>query len=239
MFYIKCADILFQVNNRYNYIYEKCKDYILQTSEKPDLILEPSEERIQYSVDYKKKYDGEDISMAEAEFDAAPYPVYGSLPEFNAFWLHSAVVELDGAAYAFTANPGTGKTTHIHLWKQLYGDEIRIINGDNPIVRLKDGVFYAYGTPFCGKEGYQVNTGVPLKGLCFLERAETNSIERYDPSLAYARLLHDNFSISQSTLLAHMNLYEQFLEKVPVYILKCNMDPEAARVARKGLCGNG
>jgi hypothetical protein len=100
---------------------------------------------------------------------------------------------------------------------------------------LEDGVFNAYGTPFCGKEGWQVNKGVKLCGICFLERAIENRISEMDKAFAYARLLRDNYNITPETLIAHMELYERLVEQVPVYRLECNMDIEAAYVARRGL----
>jgi hypothetical protein len=236
MFYIKCANILIQVNNRYELIREKCKDYITKIDdEAPQIIMEPSDNRIQFSVDYKRRFEGTEISLDEAEYDAAPYPVYHQFAYYDAFWLHAALIEVDGKGYAFTAYSGCGKSTHVGLWKKAFGDEVSIINGDNPIVRLEDGVFIAYGTPFCGKEGWQINKGVRLCGICFLERATDNRISPMDTAFAYARLLRDNFNITPETLEAHMELYEKLVEQVPVYKLECNMEIEAAKVARRGL----
>ena len=235
MFRIRVAEILMQINNRYDYIREKCSDYIVEEDRDPEIIMEPSEDRIQYSIDYKWRYDQEKISISEAEYDAAPYTIYHLLPEFDAFWLHAAVVEMDGKAYAFSAAPGYGKSTHVNLWKKVFGDKVRIINGDNPIIRLQDGVFYAYGTPFCGKEGYQENIGVPLKGICFLKRASENRIQRVAPASAYVRLLRDNYNITPETMEMHMKLYERLIEQVPVYSLHCNMADEAAIIAWEGM----
>lgn len=239
MFKIRAAGILMQINNRYEYIRDKCADYIVYEDNEPDIIMEPSEERIHFSIDYKWRYDQERISVPEAEYDAAPYTIYHLLPRFDAFWLHAAVVEMDGKAYAFSAAPGCGKSTHVNLWKKVFGDKVRIINGDNPIIRLHDGVFYAYGTPFCGKEGYQVNTGVPLKGICFLKRSSENRIQRAEPISAYIRLLRDNYNITPETQNMHMKLYEQLIEQVPVYLLQCNMKEDAALVAWEGMKCDG
>jgi len=235
MFMMRAAGLLFQVNNQYDYIREKCSDYIVQESTAPDIIMEATNSRIHFSQDFKLRYDNEVISAAEAEYDAAPYMIYHLLPDFDAVWLHAAVIELDGQAYAFTAPSGYGKSTHIHLWQQAFGDQIRVINGDNPILRVHDGVFYAYGTPFCGKEGYQINTGVPLRGICCLQHDDNNYIERREPASAFARLLADNYNITPETLESHMQIYERLVESVPVYILHCNESPEAALVAWEGM----
>ena len=60
------------------------------------------------------------------------------LPYFDAFLLHSACFDVDGVGVAFAAHSGTGKTTHMLLWKELLGDRMTIVNGDKPIVRFFD-----------------------------------------------------------------------------------------------------
>ena len=41
----------------------------------------------------------------------------------------------------FTAQSGTGKSTHIKLWKKHFGKDVDIVNGDKPIVRVfNDGI---------------------------------------------------------------------------------------------------
>ena len=102
------------------------------------------------------------------------------MPDFDAFLLHAAVIEVDGLAYAFAAPSGTGKTTHIALWKKFFGDRANIINGDKPIIRFENGTPYIYGTPWCGKEGYNINTKAPLAALCFIERSPENTIHLFE-----------------------------------------------------------
>ena len=118
--------------------------------------------------------------MRHRNFPGRRIPFIPSFRQFDALWLHSAVMEMDGEGYAVTAPSGYGKTTHARLWLKAFPGKARIINGDNPIVRKEGEGFMAYGTPFCGKEGYQVNIGVPLKGFCYLKHGEANSIRRLD-----------------------------------------------------------
>ena len=133
---------------------------------------------------------------------------------------------------------GRGKSTHAKNWLTYYPDRARIINGDEPIIRRVDGIYRAYGTPFCGKERYNINTSAPLQGLCYLQRGETNAIERMEPTEAFAYLMTDyqNYgTIQEENRLQYMDLLTDFVEKIPVYILTCNQDPEAARVAFEGM----
>lgn len=236
MFYINIANLLVRVNNRYDTILRKCRPYIVRPNREPELIMEASEQDIANSQAWHLLHEQAEISKDEAEFSCAPYNIYSQLPLFNAFWLHSLVIEMNGAAYAFTAPSGYGKTTQGRLWLEAFPNEARIINGDNPIIRKEGGAFIAYGTPFCGKEGYQVNIGVPLKGLCYLKHGDANSIQRMDAALAFAQLLREYQSrFTSYNHEKYIELLRLFAETVPVYLLTCNRSAEAAAVAYEGM----
>ncbi len=150
----------------------------------------------------------------------------------DAFFLHAAVIEKDGVAFAFSAPSGTGKSTHLKLWKELYGNNVRIINGDKPILRKKNGRFHAYGTPWCGKEGWNENRSAPLGALCFLARGSENRIERLTPNealqLLLSQLLIPNAPDKVASLLS---LSDTLLSEVPAFRLHCNISTEAAALA--------
>lgn len=154
----------------------------------------------------------------------------------DAFLMHCAVIEYEGRGYAFSAPSGTGKTTHIRLWQQVFGaDKVTIVNGDKPILRVFDDAVYAYGTPWCGKEGYNTNTSVPLRGLCFIERGETNNIRPMSTEEAVPHLFRQIMVNDSSDLARQMELADLLLETVPCYLLTCNMEQEAARTAYNGM----
>lgn len=46
---------------------------------------------------------------------------------------------------------------------------MQVFNDDKPALRRLDGRWYAYGTPWCGKDGINLNQKWPLGGICFLE----------------------------------------------------------------------
>ena len=156
--------------------------------------------------------------------------------EKGTFLLHAAVFEVEGRGIALIADSGTGKSTHMLLWKKLLGDKLTIINGDKPIVRIFDSVPYAYGTPWCGKEGWQSNTRVPLKAICFLERAEQNSIERIAPDEAVMRIFHQILTPQDmETVDALFPLLDRTLCEIPCFVLGCNISEDAAQVAYDGM----
>ena len=48
------------------------------------------------------------------------------------FLMHGSALCMDDRAYIFTAPSGTGKSTHARLWREIYGDRVRMINDDKP-----------------------------------------------------------------------------------------------------------
>ena len=150
--------------------------------------------------------------------------------------MHCAVIEYEGKGYAFAAKSGTGKSTHISLWQKRFGDAVHIINGDKPIMRFIDDHLYAYGTPWCGKEGFNMNSSVPLHAICFLERAETNAIHPIKADEAVMRIFHQILSPEDlETLDALFPLLDRTLREIPCYVLGCNISEEAAEVAYSGM----
>ncbi len=168
--------------------------------------------------------------------DLAEYMVIGSLfnsklVEYNGLMLHSSCVEKDGYAYLFSADCGTGKSTHTHLWlKNLSGT--RIINDDKPALRLEDGVWYAYGTPFSGKNNESTNVRVPVRAITFIKRAEENKVSRLETSeaikLAFKQMITASNEEHGFKLL---EMADKLFTKIPVFSLECNMDDEAASVS--------
>ena len=108
------------------------------------------------------------------------------LMDFGGFYLHSSSVVYEGRGYLFSADSGTGKSTHTKIWQQVFGERAQIFNDDKPALRCIDGKWYAYGTPWCGKDGINLNAKVPLAGICFLKQGRENSIRRLSPPEAFA-----------------------------------------------------
>ena len=153
----------------------------------------------------------------------------------NSFFLHSALIDVNGTGVAFAAPSGTGKTTHMRLWEKLLGEKMRIINGDKPIVRFFDDIPspVGYGVPWCGKERYEINDKVEIKHFCFIERSDVNSCERIDAS-QYLNLFFKQVLLPRNNpnaVLKALNLADKFLKNVTVWKIKCNMDISAAKVA--------
>lgn len=233
MFTIRIADLNIQIDNKYPYLASFCRDYVVREECAPDLAVAVTDAEIEE----ERRGAETEISLGYAESICVYRRICEVLPtRFNAFLFHSAVIDYKGRGYAFSAKSGTGKSTHISLWKRVFGEDVAIVNGDKPIIRYIDGRFVAYGTPWCGKEGWQRNSSAELCAICFLKRGETNSIHKIEPSeavsLVFSQILVPN---DLEGFDAISRLLDAMLSRVPCYLLGCNMDAEAAIVARDGM----
>ena len=204
-------------------------------------MVEPTEEaQIKLEInfdDMKKRFPS--LSDDGCEYLSSGRYFYQGLLNYEGLMIHSSAVVMDGKAYLFTADCGTGKSTHTSIWRRVFGDEkVRILNDDKPALRLEDGIWYAYGTPWCGKTGLNSNLKAELAGIAVLERGEQNEIVPYAGKDAI-------FSVFQQTSnpkdpLLRMKLLEmldKLMSQVPVWKLRCNMEPEAAIVAYEAMSG--
>ena len=159
------------------------------------------------------------------------------IPMLNRFLLHSSVLSVDGNAYAFLGRSGTGKSTHTRLWMQ-YVDGVEIVNGDKPLLQYTDNGFWVYGTPWMGKENWGANTVAPLKGLCFLEQAKENSIEKLSKSQAVSKIFTQVFLPENETCASKtLELIDKLVEELPMYLLKCTISEDAVRCSYEALTG--
>ena len=233
MLYIRIADLNICIDNKYDYLEKLCRDYTVEKTEAPDMTVSVTDEQIAHEVSIAETQ----VSAGYAEGVCVYREICKRLPvEFGAYLFHSAVIEYKGDGFAFAAKSGTGKSTHISLWRKKFGSEVHVVNGDKPIMRFVDDKLYAYGTPWCGKEGWQNNTSVPLKALCFVERSENNRIRRIGADEAVMLMFHQILTPSDlETVDALFPLLDRTLREVPCYVLGCNILEEAAEVAYNGM----
>ena len=233
MLYIRMADMCIRIENKYDHVTHLCRHYTVDPTDRVDLSVSVTDEQIRQELDAS---EGE-FTVGYAESICIYREICKMLPlKYDAYLFHSAVIEYGGDGFAFAAQSGTGKSTHIALWKKRFGEGVHIVNGDKPIVRFIDGKLYAYGTPWCGKEGWQSNTRVPLKAICFLERAQENVITRIAPDEAVMRIFHQILTPQDmETVDALFPLLDRTLCEIPCYVLGCNISEEAAQVAYDGM----
>ena len=144
---------------------------------------------------------------------------------------HSSVVSYQGKAYMFLGTSGTGKSTHSSLWlKYIEGTEL--VNDDNPVVRIIDGVARVYGSPWSGKTPCYRNVCFPVGAIVQLSQAPHNAIRRLKGVTAYAALVPSITGKRWDKRQADgLHETENLLtQSAAVYHLECLPDEEAARV---------
>lgn len=145
---------------------------------------------------------------------------------------HSSVVSYQGKAYMFLGQSGTGKSTHSSLWlKYIEGTEL--VNDDNPVVRIIDGVARVYGSPWSGKTPCYRNVVYPVGAIVKLDQAPYNEIKRLKGVRAYAAVVPSISGKRWDKQVADgLHETENLLAQlVPVWHLDCLPDEAAARLS--------
>ena len=181
------------------------------------------------------------MSLPEAEKDFEFFALHRKLStalvSYKTVLFHGSAIMLNNKGIIFTAPSGTGKSTHIRLWKKYLGDDVKIVNGDKPFISLEDEPMI-YGSPWAGKENWHRNCKMPLKGICFVQRGTTNSIRRIEASDCLS-LLFKQVYLPADTLAAGLTLelVDMLIKKVPLYVLTCDMSEDAVRCSFEALTG--
>lgn len=144
--------------------------------------------------------------------------------------LHGSTVAVDGRAYLFAARSGTGKSTHTRLWLQEFGSRAMMVNDDKPFLALTGHGATAYGAPWSGKHGLHSNVALPLEGICLLERGEENRIAPAQPQELLPILRRQGFCPPGQEA-RYTALTQALAERVALWRMACNRQPEAARIA--------
>lgn len=224
MIRLKLADFVVEVKNRYDYIETMCCDYI--TQEKPDFKVLASDEEI--------------LKEATAEINFPPYletlaiyrKIAEKMPDFNGVLMHGVVLRVKNRGIMLCAKSGVGKTTHMLLWKKLLGEECEIINGDKPLVRLLNDRVYAFGTPWCGKEGFNKNDAAEITDICFIERSKENFVTDAPKDEVLQRIMQQIYIPSGSLeMIKTLDILDFILSKTRCRKIHCNKELEAAKVA--------
>lgn len=232
-------------------------------SESEIIHIETTEEEIrkeQEMSDEEMRYEGhEEIQYPAGYLEtlAIYRKLCGALASRNVMLMHGSVIAVDGQGYLFTAASGTGKSTHVRLWRKRFGDRAVMVNDDKPLIRVakeengpdeankpngSDGTngvkVIVYGTPWDGKHHLSNNIAVPLKAICILERGEKNEIHKISPFEAFPMLIQQSHRPTDAaSFMKVMEMLKEVAQNVGLYRLHCNMEDEAAKVSYEGMQG--
>lgn len=239
-FKIKIAGVVIEISNLYPYTKKYCAGY--ETDEAPDFSVSTNQDDIDRErelADLQAIHEGNPpVSFSDAYLEsiAAYRQIATQILAYDGALIHGAAVAVDGEAYLFTALSGTGKTTHIRLWLQKFGDRALVVNGDKPILRFDGQRILVCGTPWSGKERLNTNICLPLKAICILERAEDNHIVPITLSEAIPALFQQIYRPNaRENMRQTMLMVRRLGQYTSLYRLGCNMEAEAADVAYMGM----
>ncbi|MGN0521230.1 MAG: hypothetical protein ACI4IQ_01185 [Eubacterium sp.] len=196
-------------------------------NQKTDIVIDVNEQRVLEAM-----AEHPELIQDDWEYMLTGSDFYTELLNYQGILLHSSCICVDGKAYAFSADSGTGKSTHTELWLKKFGDRAYMINDDKPAIRLIGDTVYACGTPWSGKYDYSTPSTVPLAGICFLERSDDNWIKKADTGKAVFNIFSQTVrKLSPRRMDLLFDVIEQIFAKVPLYEMGCNISFDAVVMA--------
>lgn len=96
------------------------------------------------------------------------------LADEGGFLVHAASAIRNGRAFLFSGVSGAGKTTI----SRLAPKDVNLLTDEISYVRLRDGIYRCYGTPFAGELARSgENLSAPVESLYFLVQGPENRIK--------------------------------------------------------------
>ena len=239
-FRIKIAGKTTAVTSLYDSTKDYCRAYL--TEEEPDHAVTVSREDLAFEQEFLRQEAIEEGIKIRTFTDpfldraAIQRKVAEHLLHSGVLLFHGSAVALDGQGYLFTADCGTGKSTHTRFWRQVFGDRAAMINDDKPFLKITGEGVLACGAPWSGKHGLDSNITAPLKGICILRRGSKNTIrpisaeEAMDMLRKQACLPRD-----PDDLPLWEALVNRLADTVPLWEMACTKDPEAALVSQSAM----
>ena len=216
--------------------YEYCKSYISKNVKANiSIIVSQSDIACEKATAIKQiQRAGEflNISPSYLETLAILRKIAESMLPYDTFLMHGVVISCQGQGYMIAAPSGVGKTTRAKLWVEHIPDSF-VVNGDKPLLRVEESGVRAFGTPWCGKEGWNANTSVPLRAIFLLERSDGgNKVEEMSFGEAFPALLRQTYRpVDSQTRRKTLSLLQAMASKVKLYRFCSEPTAEAVRLA--------
>jgi len=239
----RIAELRIRIASIHEDVHRLCAEYRTEDGT-VDFTVETTEEDISFERLRSARQDekeGREIRMFSdgyLETLAVYRKVAETAPMYDTVLLHGSCIAADGEAYLFTAKSGTGKSTHVRLWREMLGERAVMVNDDKPLIRLTDAGPVVYGTPWDGKHRLSTNIAVPLKAICILERAEENRIKAVSSWEAYPVLLQQIYRPADPVSMRKtLELTDRLVQHTDLWRLGCTISAEAARVSFTAMSG--
>ena len=175
----------------------------------------------------------DDIPFYSAEYNVLAGLVSGRLHRYGRAVFHGVSFLWRGRAWILTAPSGTGKTTQYYNLKTLFGDQIRIMNGDKPVLQAaEDGRIIVHPSPWNGKERLGTMETAELAGIIYLEQGEQNRIYKMEPEKAVVPILLQfiTFLKNEEQVRYLFRIEETILQKIPVWKMVNNGNLQSTKM---------
>jgi len=155
------ADFVFDVTDHLYKTYYKISEEYKINAKEIDYSLSISDD----DIEYERKYANMEVTdLGLLHSSAVQRKISEWLPMHNSILLHSVCIDINGVGVAFSAQSGTGKSTHLANWYSLLNGtenmpkrlkallvdkdytieknsdypDLKIVNGDKPIIRFNE-----------------------------------------------------------------------------------------------------
>lgn len=240
-FTMEIAGLAVEVHPMFQSTREYCKPYL--SDKTPDFVVTVTPEDLVFQqalLEQEAVEKGIKIRIFKDPFlerSTIQRKVADRLLSRDTLMFHGSTVAVDGKAYLFTGPCGTGKSTHTRLWREVFGQRAIMVNDDMPFLQITPDGVLAYGSPWSGKHGLASNICAPLQGICFLQRGAENQIHAITPAqgnAAVRRQMHT--PIDEALRNKAFFLADRLAEVVPLWQMRCNMQPQAAEISYRAMC---
>ena len=237
---MKLADKVISVSANYETTKQFCREYLLEDiPEEVHIEVEVTQEDIKAEREKVVEAEVGPFSDKYLETLVVHREVADGLPKYHTVLFHGSCIAVDGEVYLFTAPSGTGKSTHTRLWREHFGERAFMVNDDKPFLHLnEDGSVTVYGAPWDGKHRLSKNTALPLKGICIIEQAEENQIEKLSKQDALQTIYLQTYrTTTDAQVMKHTLEVLSGILSQPLYRLKCNISQEAVKLSYEAMSG--
>lgn len=179
------------------------------------------------------------LSLTDYEYILTGLTFSDKLTREGGLIMHGSSIAYRGEGVIFTANSGTGKSTHAGLWQQRFLNEVAVINDDKPALRFEDDVPYVFGTPWSGKTELNHNISAPLKAIVVIEQAPKNALRPLTVSETMYHLSGQTIRPYYDTEngIRALDMVARLAETIPCYLLQCTISEEAVSLVHHTLFG--
>ncbi len=227
------CDIVIEIKTTSEKVKNYFKDYIYCENLIPELVLDFSRDEIS---DYAKS-EGVSNDVAEITLILREFSNF-AFSKKSAILFHSSAIAVKDQAILFCAPSGTGKSTHSKLWVKNFSD-VKYINDDKPFIIKKGDDYFVYGSPWRGKHNLGGNVSAKIKAICFIERAEDNSIDEIDQFQALFWLINQSLRVrEEGDFDKLLQIFNEVVKVIKIYKLRVNMEDDAPICARKVILGD-